>query len=185
MGTPIFYQTELGQISESDLIKPTLDKIFQHIGRVTFESAHAGNVLILTSYFDLGSILCVPSPVVLGVSTNLIQFICNGGIVFFAMKMSSTEEKGFFLKNDCDCESIKFCNVYVCLKQQSLDYNLGTLSLQTHYEHQQCNDPSLWENGVLDIFGHKRDIHCPVTGCMHQNIGHLTFRIPTVATLIN
>ena len=72
LGTPIFYQTELGQISESDLIKPTLDKIFQHIGRVTFESAHAGNVLILTSYFDLGSILCVPSPVVLGVSTNLI-----------------------------------------------------------------------------------------------------------------
>ena len=45
LGTPIFYQTELGQISESDLIKPTLDKIFQHIGRVTFESAHAGNVL--------------------------------------------------------------------------------------------------------------------------------------------
>ena len=80
----------------------------------------------MTSYFDLGSISCVPSPVVLGVSTNLIQFICNGGIVFFAMKMSSTEEIGFFLKNDCDCESIKFCNVYVCLKQQSLDYTFGT-----------------------------------------------------------
>ena len=60
LGTPIFYQTELGQISESDLIKPTLDKIFQHIGRVTFESAHAGNVLILTSYFDLGSMCSFP-----------------------------------------------------------------------------------------------------------------------------